>query len=747
MKKLPFRLSPMVVLLCGTMFSTQVHAQDQLDEIVVTAQKRSESSQKVPLSITALSGDSIRDLGWSSISDALTQVPNVQLDPSNARTSPQFRIRGVGSEDFNVAGQSPVGVYINEVYINNNRGRGAALYDLDRIEVLRGPQGTLWGKNTTAGAIHFVTKRPSWDTEGYALGSIGSIDGRGYTGYIEGAVGGALKDDVLAVRFATKVERTDNWIKNENPNGEDLGGFHSESGRLSLLWKPSSQFDATLIGTYTNFSGEPGVSHNVGTDIYGYSERPGIGYDTNLNSTTFTNRSKVYNLTLSAEWRPSDWTVNSISAFNRVRSRFRTDDDLGPVEGIYWQPPGNADQYSQEVRLSSPVDRPLRGIFGAYFFAENLDSDYDLNFSRVPFDPSDPTGFSVADIFGKQPLVPGADSLVVKSTEDRKRRSYALFASGEYDITPSLTLSGGVRWTWDKESIDLDLLHYWVKGFGTLTYGDPSTALADPLVVLRVRDAKANWNKPTGDATLKWQIDSRNMIYARYARGYRAGQYNITNTAAEDFSLVNPETINAYEAGFKSALFDGRLRLNGSVYTYRYSDIQVYIFTDVGSVALLNGDKAKMTGGELEFTAAPVRNLTLSGGVGYTDAKYGTWVSPVYDRTGNQIPTTPKWTWNVLARYDVPLASGAKVQFQTDWNHKDNFYADPDNTPSGYGGGRTIGNATISFVGPDETFTFRLWVKNLTDKMYATGISFHPVATRVGYGEPRSFGAQFETRF
>jgi iron complex outermembrane recepter protein len=733
--------------LVSSMLCCQAAQAQMIEEIVVTASKRSASVQDVPLSISAISGDSARALGWDTGAEALSQVPNVQLDSSGARSAPQFRIRGVGSDDFNVAGQSPVGVYINEVYINNSRARGIALYDIDRIEVLRGPQGTLWGKNTTAGAIHFVTKRPTFENDGYAQVKMGSVDGRGEQGGFEGAFGGALVGDVLAGRIAAKIEKGNDWINNEDPRGEDLGAFSSTSVRGSLLWEPTDELQATLIGTYTDYRGDPSPAHPFRNtpSIYGYTERPGIGYDTATESNTLTSQSKVSNVTFGLEWNVSDWTLNSITAFNGVKSLGRSDDDNSPVEGIFFQNAGKVEQLSQELRLTSSADKPLRWIFGAFGFSENLNSSYDLNFGLTPFDPTDPTRFSAAHIFGQEAPPAGAASLVVKSLEDRHRDSQALFASAEYDISENLTLAAGLRWTRDSEDIDLQLINYWLNHFGTLDFGNPATRLTSVLTVLDTQD-KTKWNEPSGDATLKWAFSADANAYIRYAHGYRAGQYNITNTQPEDFSLVNPESINAYEIGLKTSLLDNRVQLNASVFKYDYSDIQVYIFTDAGSVALLNGDDATMRGGELEVNFAPVENLNLKGGLGYTDAKYGNFVSPVYDRTGNTIPGTPKWTWNLLAQYTIPLRSGAMVRLQTDWDHKDSFFADADNTPIGFTGGRTLGNASVSFEPGSQHWVIRGWIKNLTDELYHDGFGFHPVVNRVGYGMPRTFGLTLEWR-
>ncbi len=726
-------------------FATGLSAQS-LEEVIVTAQKRSASLQDVPVSMTAITGQVSRELGWETGADALNQVPNVQMDPGNARTNPQFRIRGVGSEDFNVAGQSPVGVYINEVYINNNRSRGVALFDLDRVEVLRGPQGTLWGKNTTAGAIHFVTQRPTFETGGYGLMRVGSIDGEGTTSTFEGALGGSLIDQVLAGRLAVKVENGEDWIKNEHPNGEDLGEYDGVSVRGSLLWSPTDRFDATLIASYSDFNGDPQNQHALETNLYGYTEPRSLGFDTNQESNKLWNDSDVTNLTLTMEWRLGDWTVNSITGYNSVDASLRIDDDYSPIESVFWQSPGEADQFSQELRLTSSAEKRLRWIFGAYMFSEDLKSEYDLNFSLVPFDPTGEDDFSVAHIFGQEAPPANAESLVVKSFEDRERDSYAFFVSAEFDVTDSVTLSGGLRWTRDEESIDLKLLNYWLDDYAPVSYGKPSTALTGVLTVFDA-DEDTSWKEPTGDITVKWRISDDLMTYARYARGYRAGQYNITNTDPSDFSLVDPEYIDAYELGFKATLLDGLMRLNGSVYTYDYSDVQVYIFTEAGSVALLNGDDAEMKGGELELSVAPLENLFISAGVGYTDGTYGRFVSDAYNRTGNRIASTPEWTANLLARYTLPLGSGAALDFQTDWDYKDNFYASADNLPIGYSGQRTLGNAMISYRSANDSWVVRGWVKNLTNDEYNTGIQLHPVATRAAYGLPRSYGLTLETNF
>ena len=763
------------------MFSAPAGAQGEsskgavfLEEVVVVAQKRTASAQDVPMAISAVNGETARDLGWSNAGDIVTQIPNVTLDESAARSEPNFRVRGLGAEVLNPAGQSPVGVYVNEVYINNLQGRGIALFDLDRVEVLRGPQGTLWGKNTTAGAIHFVTRRPSHEADGYALATVGVLeDATQWT--LEGAAGGSIAADTLAGRVAFKIQDSEDWVDNEFPGGEDLGGFESTALRGALLFTPNEVFDAHLVLSYSDYDGRFRESHPLGGTIWGYQERDGIGFNVSQNSPGQDDFAEIFSLTLGANWVVGDggWILSSVTGFNSVDAGFFEDDDFSPADGIVFDRNTDASQWSQEIRLASSEEQRFRWILGAYAFHEDLDSSYNLNFSSVPTQ----FGFSAADLFrhvpnpgGGEPaflrampffvfvqpvpLPTGADSLVVRTQEKRERNSYAVFGNLDLDVAEDWSLNVGLRYTSDEEEIDMQLLNFFISGFGHLDFASRTSEFGAPYVLFDVQDEE-DWGELSGDVTLNWAVNQDSIAYLKYSHGYRAGQYNITNTLAEDFSLVDPEFLDAYELGAKTTLLDGNLEVNGAVYYYDYTDIIVNIFNPVaGAVTLLNGDDASVVGAEVDFRYAPTASLYVSGGLGYSKTKFLADAASAPDSTpgfvkGNQFAQSPKWTANLLVQYSIPLSSGAFVRLQTDWLHQGKSHGEVSNAPAFGLGSRTLGNAAVSYETADARWQVMLWVRNLLDEKYFTLKSSHPVAlgARGFKGPPISYGLTVSADF
>ena len=712
-----------------------------MEEVVVSAQKRSASAQDVPLAITAIGGDTARDLGWDSAEEIIDQAANVSLDDSGQRTSPQYRIRGLGDLLATAAGQSPVGVYIDEVYINNLQGRGAALFDMDRVEVLRGPQGTLWGKNTTAGAVHFVTQKPTEEFGGYGSITIGNLDG-GTQWVTEGAVGGGLADNI-AGRIAFKVEDSDNWINNRHPEGSDTGGYESTAVRGSLLFTPSDDLDITVTASYSDYEGAVETFHVIGTSSYGYVEPPGAGHDTNTAFEDIDN-AEVTNLTLSLNWRVGDLTLSSVTGYVDVDALTYHDGDFSPVDGVNWHKRVEADQFSQEIRLASPEDQSLRWIVGGYYFTENLNADYDLNLSSVQFAPF-PGVPSLYDLFILAPtpsgFVRGIDSGVSNSHDERVRESYAVFGSLEADLTENLTLNAGLRWTYDEEDIEADLDHFVLQGnFGSKDFASRRNEY-DGVTHVDERDEKEDWNEWTGDLTLNWSYNDSSLAYLRYARGYRAGQFNTSNTQPFEFGVVNPEFLDAYEVGLKTSLLDGKLQLNGAAYFYDYTDIQTFVFDPLaGGAVMINAGEAEVKGLEFDLKYSPIDALFISLGFGYSDTEY-TKVLPGTDgaEEGNEFAFSPNLTANTLIQYSVFLSSGATLRLQTDWNYQSDAYGDGTNDPKFKYDGRTLGNASVSYETQDA-LTLSLWVKNLTDEEYFTSVQDHPAGVQGTLGDPLSFG-------
>lgn len=707
-----------------------------LKTVTVTAQHREETLQETPTTVSAINGTSITADGVRAMGDITTFVPNAAAKNPDGDGRPRWYIRGLGTGDTGAATVYPVGIYADDVYLNAPIAGGGPLYDLERIEILRGPQGTLYGKNTTAGAVNIISKKPDFETDGYGTIGFGSKNER----ILNGAIGGALVDERLAARVAVYSEERDGFTKNLT-NDHTYGDVNKKAVRLQFLAQLTPDLEALWKihsrehkGDGSNGSLPVGRYYNVG-----YVRPHGSKIQLNVNEDYKLDHDGT---SLTLNWDLGGYKLTSITAYDSIRNQALTDADYTPYEVNGVSDVDNEyKQYSQEFRLASPQESALRWLAGAHYFHEKLDSDA-LRYVRPATTPngtgSNQTGTVYRDL-----------------AYTHKTDSFALFGNLTYDFTEKFSVTGGLRWTQEKKDIDLDLTQRLASGAPIAGADNNGNLQKDK-----------TWDAWTYDITPEYRFNENLRAYFRYAHGFRSGGFNTgLSGGLSGLTTVDPEELDAYELGLKSEWFDGRLTANASVFYYDYTDIQVNLLTvsnGILTTALTNGAAGEVKGAELEIEAQPTEFLHLRAALSHLDTEYTDFknVNPTTgvvtaDYSGNRFVRSPEQVISLGADYTIPLEIGGKLVAGGDVSYrgKEYFLADrqssADSTLSQphY----TLANARLTWFNHDEKISVTGFVNNLTDRRYqvhgrpngAVGSGQYVIT----YGDPRTVGVSLTTRF
>ncbi|MFF7063844.1 TonB-dependent receptor domain-containing protein [Pseudomonas sp. NPDC008258] len=711
-----------------------------LETVTVTAQHREQTLQEVPVAVSAIKGTSITADGVRSMGDITTFVPNASAKNPDGDGRPRWYIRGLGTGDTGAATVFPVGIYADDVYLNAPVAGGGPLFDLERIEILRGPQGTLYGKNTTAGAVNVISKKPTFDTDGYGTVGFGSKNER----IVTGAVGGALVDEKLAGRVALYSEERDGF-QNNDFDGNTYGDVNKKAIRLQFLAQLNPDLDALLKLHSRQFKGD-GSNGSLPVGRYynvGYERPHGRDISLNVNEDYRLDHDGA---SLTFNWYLGDYTLTSISAYDYIRNKSTSDADYTPYEVNGASITDNSyRQWSQELRLASPEDRPLHWLAGAHYFHEDLDS-------------------SAQRIVTPGPTPNGTGSNQVGTTAlrdmgyDHRTDSYALFGNLTYDFTDAFSVTGGLRWTQEKKDIDLDLVQ-----LTRATANGPLIPLGG-VGTNGNRQEDKTWEAWTYDLTPEYRINDNLRVFFRYAHGFRSGGFNTgLSTSLAQLTTVDPEELDAYELGLKSEWFDRRLTVNANLFYYDYSDIQVNLLTvnnGVLTTALTNGAKGKVKGAELEIEGQPTDRLHLRAAVSFLDTEYTdfkntnpTTGAVTGDYSGNSFVRSPRNVVSLGADYTIPLEVGGKLVAGGDVSFRDKEYfladrqssADATLSQPHY----TLANARLSWFSHDDKLSVTGFVNNLTDRRYQ--VHGRPNGTAgqyvITYGDPRTVGLSVTSRF
>jgi len=708
--------------------TTATEKAPELQTVTVTAQRRTENIREVPVSVTALKGDKLDVLvsGGDDIRLLAGKVPSLNVESSNGRTFPRFYIRGYGNTDFNTFASQPVSLVYDDVVQENPILKGFPIFDLASVEVLRGPQGTLFGRNTPAGVVKFESEKPKLGkSEGYVNASYATHT----TANAEGAVNIPLNDK-WAMRVSATGQHRDDYVKNYSDvamtrkRGE-LDGYNEHAERIQVLYSPGSSFNALLNVHQRQTQGSARLFRaNL---IQKGSNKVVPGYDLDSIVTNADNfqslKSNGANLRLS--WDLGSVRLFSITGFEHVSDYYSRGDIDGGTPGgpgfipFQVQTGGyitNLDQWSQEFRIESQNSGPLNWQTGLYFFDE------------------DATGGS--DNFND------AGARTSRLVSNQKNEAWAAFASVNYTISPAWTVRGGVRYTKDE------------KDFATLV--NENVAQIGPRSVATSQD-KINW-----DLSATYKLNDAVNVYGRVATGFRAPSIAAAS-AAVPITVADSETITSYELGLKADLFERRARTSFSIYDYTVKDQQLTVVGGNSNVnRLINADKTKGKGAEFDFEAAVSTALRVSAGASYnyTQIRDGslsvnkcaqcTVTDPVNAAgrvviDGNALPQAPRWTLNATARYGVPFADG-ELYFFTDWSYRSKINFFLYEATEFTGAPLTEGGVRLGYIFGGGKYEVAAFGRNVLDQRRITGaIDFNNLT---GFtNEPRQWGIQVKGNF
>lgn len=786
--------NPITILGIASYATTLVvanHASAQpLEEVVITAQKRAENLQDVPVSVTALSAGELQALKYRDSTEIAAQVPNLQASNPTGDGFPIFSLRGISMSDFSLNQSSPVASYVDEVYKGNPAIQGVQIYDLERIEVLRGPQGTLYGKNSTGGAINFITRKPDFERSGYITIGAGDYSRK----ETAGAVNLPVLDDTLAVRLAGTWTEADGWFDNKNPLGIDDGNAIDEYGlRGSVLWQPSDSLDVLLIASTGN---QDAVNYGiqaynitadgVGAGLYGLynmlgattavdSTRQGLSYF-EFDSDQQLHR-KIDNsaVALTINWSLNDeLTLTSISSWDDGNLTNPEDVDGTANEVLRARYSADAKQITQDLRLTSNHDGPFNYITGLYYakeeisnqttlgFYQDLDMNADglLNFNdcldplyiNLGLGPATQAGAETEAILNGLGLSLGDFSPAgcqAQNNFDQDRTSMAAYADTTYEFGEGYTLHLGLRYNQDKTEL---------HNFTALLLGNDGIPLLNTIpgdendpYATAPNDSFTD-KQWTGVLGLDYMTAGGTLYYGSYSYGYRTGAFNAQAFFdPAELTTVDPETLDAFELGFKSELLDGSMQLNGAVFFYRYHD-QQFLNVDPVTLAqtLVNIDKSEIAGGELELTYRPLPTLLLRSGLGYLDSEVKKGELNGIDLQGNELVNSPELNFNITADWDVLQVAAGTLTLHMDSSYSDSHYFDVFNVNRLQQGGFWLTNARVQFSAADDSWEVALWSKNIADKKYRTSIIDLQSSFGFDYshiGAPRTFGADLTLRF
>jgi iron complex outermembrane receptor protein len=696
------------------------HAQSErlvLEEITVTAQRREQSLQDVGVSATAIGGERIRDLGITDAMDIGSFTPGVQfVATSGGNVFASLSVRGVAQSDFSLNQESPNAIYVDEVYIASSGAAAFATYDLERIEVLRGPQGTLFGRNSTGGLAHFVSAKPRAEMDGYV--ELGAGEFGQY--WFEGAVGGPISDRVRG-RVAGRWEQADGYWENREPGGDDSFETDVRGMRAhleldvtqDLLARLSVSYDErpkARVGTYNaaNFyvddTGMPApqpadldaYGAGPGANAFGYRYDYGKGPKGAFDDVGFLENDNLLS-TFMLQWTRADLTVTSLSNYTNFNFDYLDECDGSPVDFCRSGGQQDLSQWSQEIHVTADAG-PLVWTAGVYYLDIDVDTTQSFFF----------------------PLLSGSDFAFDDfNVVDQETTSWAVFGQAEWSFADAFRLIAGIRYTNDEKTID-SKVYFRELGNG-YSGGTGSTVFEDPLLVYDFSEAGAGdlakreddlWS---GKIQLEYSASDSALLFAGVSRGVKGSGFNTNLGAGLTFeeTAFSDESVIAYEIGGKFDLRDGALRVNSSVFYYDYSDYQGFAYNGIQGV--VGNYDGSMFGGEIEMESRLPFDMLLTLGVAYVDSELEDVPNAYLGVGDSETAMAPNWTLNGMLQKLIELESG-HVMMQWTFSHVDDNYASIENSRATAVEDSLVHNASVTWELPDNGITIRAFVNNFTDE-------------------------------
>ena len=691
----------------------EAYADAVLEEIIVTARKREESLQDIPVAATVFSAQTLALHSATDIADVTAAVPNVSYQDRAGGHQTSIGIRGISSNVRNIGLEDSVGIYVDGVYIGRPMFYNIDLADVHQIEVLRGPQGTLFGKNTIAGAMNITTRAVPEEFEGKIAASVGSYG----LVHVKGTAGGMFSDTVGG-RLSVLSKTTDGFMDNLF-NGAELQAADQFGVAGKLQIAPNDSLNIVLQADYSEKDNDVNASQILipGGSALGLDFGDGPDGVFGLQHDDFVvdeDGPQKYEEDVSGFSAVIDYDMNNdltftaIAAYRQMDLFAGFDDDNTSRLAVNSFFTDEAEQTSLELRLVSPGGQSFDWIFGIFYFDQEVESN------RLT------QAFGSLDVFG------------VGAVETD---SIAVYASGDFHLSDALDLNVGMRYTRDsKEAL-------WNQS------GSGTAAFSLPIITLT---GDETWNEVSPTIVLTYAISDEASVYVKASRGFKGGGF-MTDLVGEVGFRLEPETVTNYELGLKSTLLDSRLRLNGAVFQMDYEDLQTLDLAGVQFVGA-NAGQATLGGIELDFEFIANEQLMFRGGLGYTDSEYDEFLQNVNgtinDFSGNTLRNAPEVTANLLAEYRIPMSDAGDLSIIGEWSYQDETFYDVANVARAAAPSYSLLNARIGFTSASDAWSVAVWGKNLADERYFTFLRDGPFGQQTGlFGEPRTYGLDVTFNF
>lgn len=692
-----------------------------LEEIVVTARKQSENLQDVPIAISVVSEAMLEQRGVSLLSEITATMPNVTTTGGGQGPN-VFSIRGLSTTSNNPGFETGIGLYIDEVYVGKSFAFDTALLGAQSIEVLRGPQGTLFGRNTIGGVISLHTKNPGDELEAEIDATYGNYDFI----QVRGQVSGPIVADKVSGLFSAMIKNRDGYLT-DHVTGGSYNNEDSWSMRGKLLFTPSENLEITLSADYYKDDNIDGVADVRGGALAPVDGTPLEERSIGSDFENYGNR-EIYGLAGNIVWQGDGFDITSITSYRSLETDSLLDQDFTVVDFSFTGRREELGQFSQEIRLASQNDGAFNYLVGLYYFRTDLEAlttanlGADAIFALLNAAVPGETVFSAADVTGN---------------------AYAIFGSFTYDISDDLTLSGGLRYSYE----DKDIVFSQTLSDGAFVM--PLAGIAVPIASMQdnVSDGAVS-----GNISLNYRVNEDASLYATFSRGFKAGGFNATVLGfTPDQLRFEKETVNQYEIGFKSSLMEGKVRLNAAAFYMDYSDKQEQIVN--GAIFTVgNAASATSKGFEVELTALPHPQFEVFGNLGYLDTEYDAFPgcdfdgmgAPV-DCSGNALQVAPEFSASFGGRFEQPLSDSINLVVSGDLSYEDDSFITATNNPDFIKQSATFVNGRIGVESADGRWRVAFWGKNIFD-VTREEISFDFLGTQYVYqSNPRTYG--IEVRF
>jgi len=752
------------VLLTSVVFPGEIFAEQSddkgyiLEEITITASRRAKSQQSVPIAVSAFTSEALVSQRIQTVQDIARQVPNLHVKIGSATTNPTIFIRGVGFNDFNSNATGAVGVYVDDVYIGSPAGQLFQFFDLERVEVLRGPQGTLYGRNTTGGAINVHSRKPGAELEASASLSYGRFNEVN----VEAGIGGPVISDKLGIRVSGVLNKRDGTTLNRL-TGEKVNDVDNWAARAIIVFTPTPDVDVTLnINKGRNrsdaksfqqralfpvageFAGADGLCatafYDTGncTDAFGYADTDGDPFAGDYNLET-REPVDVFGISGTLTWDMGAVELTSISAYINTDRETLEDTDSGPASLVHGLYQANYWQFSQEVRIASQTEGNFDWIVGGYYYRDHIDSDnyFDLLRDARPafMEPANPTGLS-----------PDNFVLLSRYMYEQKVRTSALFGQLDYRATDRVTLHLGLRYTDEERSMEYNNLldESILDGLDFAVPSDPRF----PFI------SSTGFSDLSGSVGIDFQVNENVMTYAKVSKGVKSGGFpGSLAFQVEEVEPFNDEELIAYEVGLKSDLFGQRARLNLAAFYYDYSDLQVFTLVNRGGIpvqVLTNASDARIYGLEAELVARPAEGLDVSLGLGLTNSEYRDFIGGGgEDYSGNTLPAAPEVSFNGAVTYERPLGNVGTFVIGTDFSYQSKIYLETGNLERLSQTSYWLVNSRIGLRSEDDSWEVMAWAKNIFAQKYL--IDVFDISDfgfdQLNYGEPATYGLTVRFNF